>query len=269
MSVLREDRDGFVVLTLHDDANRNALGQTMVADLRGHVASCAAEGRTLVVFRHKGPAFSSGFDRSGDPADDAVRQRFVEIQRLLDELLAAPFMTVAYATGPAVGAGADLFMHCDIRYAGRGASFLFPGVRFGIVLGIRRLVNVVGTEAALELVLRQRRFDATEAAAAGLARLMPDDDHPGEELASLAASVGSLGQPTVGHVLRVIRMLDEPKGGGSAMDHLTASLEPPGLVERMAGGLGRLGGSDRLRAESLTEDLVRSSHWQQPEGEVR
>ncbi len=240
MNVLREERGSIVVLTLQDDATRNALARETVSDLRRHVADCAAEGRVLMEIRHDGPAFSSGFERKSDPGEQLLRRRFVEIQQLFDELLASPFVTVAYADGAAVGAGADLFTHCDIRLTGRRASFRFPGARFGVVLGVSRLSGVVGSSVALQLVLGQRTIDAEVAELVGLSRNVADEDVVRAEMSVLAESLGELGQPAVGRVLSALRAPSDPKGGGSPMDHLVASFEPSGLSERMSRGLGRL-----------------------------
>ena len=71
------------------------------------------------------------------------------------------------ATGRAWGAGADLFASCDIRACAPDATFRFPGTAFGIVLGTRRLVELVGWDRARPLVTEGATHDAAAATRGG------------------------------------------------------------------------------------------------------
>src|SRR5699024_8741853 len=98
----------------------------------------------------------------------SIRQRFRDIQTLLDQIREAPAATVALVNGPAVGAGADLAVSCDYRIASDQANFKFPGSRFGVILGVDQLVRTVGTSAASDILLRNRGLGAIEALRLGL-----------------------------------------------------------------------------------------------------
>lgn len=75
---------------------------------------------------------------------------------------------MVFVQGRAYGAGADLVAACDIRVATEEAIFRFPGWRFGIGLGTRRLVNRIGATAAQELLVTTDPIDAPAAKRIGL-----------------------------------------------------------------------------------------------------
>lgn len=79
-----------------------------------------------------------------------------------------PIRTAAFATGRAWGAGADLFAACDLRARRPMPRSRFPGSAFGIVLGTRRLTEIVGWDRARPLVTEGVMLEAPGARAAGL-----------------------------------------------------------------------------------------------------
>jgi len=66
-----------------------------------------------------------------------------------------------------IGAGADLVASCGLRVAAPDASFRLPGLRFGVVLGTRRLASRIGGDKARDILSASRTFDAREALALG------------------------------------------------------------------------------------------------------
>ena len=131
-----------------------------------------------LVFRGRGRHFCTGFDLSGleSETDATLRARFVALEGLLQAVWHAPVRTVAVATGRAWGAGADLFASCDVRACTPDATFRFPGTAFGIVLGTRRLVELIGWDRARPLVTEGATHDAAAALAAGLATDIVEGD---------------------------------------------------------------------------------------------
>lgn len=82
-------------------------------------------------------------------------------------------LSVAAVSGPAVGAGFQLALACDLRLAADTASFRMAETSLGIVpdlAGTRPLVRAVGEAAALEICLTGRTVRAEEAARLGLVR---------------------------------------------------------------------------------------------------
>jgi enoyl-CoA hydratase len=86
--------------------------------------------------------------------------------------------TVAAIEGVCVGGGLELAMLCDIRICGEGSRFGVPINRIGVTMAypeIGALIERVGRQAALEILLEGRVFGAAEALAKGLvSRVVPD-----------------------------------------------------------------------------------------------
>lgn len=117
-----------------------------------------------------GPNFCTGFDLSDLEAetDDTLLARFVRVELLLQKVHRAPLMTASLAHGKTLGAGADKFACCSVRWASPGATFAFPGAGFGLVLGSGRLGALVGPVHASAWILSGRQITAQEATLAGL-----------------------------------------------------------------------------------------------------
>lgn len=163
---------GVVTLTLARPTRGNALDPALVDALDDAVAiACARHDAHTLVLHGAGDHFCTGFDLSDAHAtsDGDLLLRFVRIEQMLARLYAAPLRTVAYARGHAFGAGADLFAACQVRVAHDSASFRFPGARFGLVLGTRRLAQRIGADLTRRIVTEGTTLDAANAVASELA----------------------------------------------------------------------------------------------------
>jgi enoyl-CoA hydratase/carnithine racemase len=79
--------------------------------------------------------------------------------------------SVAAIQGPAVGAGFQLALACDLRVASEDARFAMLEVRFGLVPdlgGSHRLARQIGPARAKELIWTGRAVEADEAERIGL-----------------------------------------------------------------------------------------------------
>jgi enoyl-CoA hydratase len=107
-------------------------------------------------------------------SDGDLLHRFVRIEQLLQALHHAPLTTLALCHGSAFGAGADLVAACDWRVAAPATRFRMPGLRFGVVLGTRRLAALIGADAAHEILSTSRTFEAPEAARLGFVQRLAE-----------------------------------------------------------------------------------------------
>ena len=125
---------------------------------------------TLVI-EGAGRHLCTGFDLASLEAetDATLLHRMVRIEQMLAMLWRVPMRTCALGRGRITGAGADLFAACDHRLIAPDASLQFPGVRFGLVLGTRRLGARVGADRALRILAGGERVTAEVALAIGLA----------------------------------------------------------------------------------------------------
>lgn len=87
---------------------------------------------------------------------------------------------VAAIHGHCVGAGLELALACDLRYASQEASFGFPELGLGIIPGqggTQRLPRVVPTNVAMEMILTTEPISAARALEVGLVnRVVPLPD---------------------------------------------------------------------------------------------
>ena len=169
--LLVESCEGVCVATLDRPVKGNALDEALVEALFEAIDGAIndEEVHTLVIAAN-GRNFCTGFDLSdlAEQSDGDLLRRFVAVEELLATLWHAPIRTVALASGRAWGAGADLFACCDQRLAAPDASFTFPGARFGLVLGTRRLASVVGETTALQILGEGAVLDVAAAEATAL-----------------------------------------------------------------------------------------------------
>ncbi len=164
------ERDGLTtVVTLNRPDKLNAFNAEIVDELLLAVQQAEQNDTRLLVFKSNGKGFSGGFDLSDveSSSDGDLLLRFVQVEALLQAVYHAPFATSAFVHGPCYGAAADLVAACQSRVATPDARFRMPGLRFGIVLGTGRLNNLVGSDEARSLLLRDKPFGADEALSKG------------------------------------------------------------------------------------------------------
>jgi enoyl-CoA hydratase len=178
--VIRFAVDGPVGLATIDRVERrNALDAEHCDELRAALES--HRDLLAVVVTGAGSAFCAGADLGTRFADgggrgaDTFRPAF---ERVLDAIVDYPAPVIAAVHGPAIGAGMQLAVACDLRIAGPDARLAIPGGRLGILLSatnISRLATLVGQGAARDFLLTGRSVDAAEGVVVGLVQREADD----------------------------------------------------------------------------------------------
>ena len=175
--VLLQVDSGVALITINDPDRRNAVTDEISAGLRLAVEEAQSNPKVhAVVVTGAGKAFCAGADLSalGAAAEDGLR-------RLYDGFLAVAdctLPTVAAVNGPAVGAGLNLALACDVRIAGPAALFDARFQKLGIHPGggmTWMLQRAVGPQLARAALLFGMRFDAHAAVSHGLALKIADD----------------------------------------------------------------------------------------------
>jgi enoyl-CoA hydratase len=185
MTLHVEHRDRVQVLTLDDPDRRNALSASMVDEIVAAVEAAEVDdGTGAIVVTGAAPAFCSGADTSNLRAlgdDDGSDSG--SVRSIYDGFLAVrdcTLPTVAAVNGPAVGAGFNLALCCDVRLAGESARFDSRFMTIGIHPGgghTWMLDRAVGPQAAAAMVLFGERIEGRRAAELGLAwRCVPDTE---------------------------------------------------------------------------------------------
>jgi len=233
VSGLRAERDGPVArLTLDRPDKANALDDALVEALLAAVATAAHDGTRLLALFPGAKNFSAGFDFSDAAAatDGELLRRFVRIEQLLQVVWHAPFATIAFAHGRNFGAGADLFVACDVRVAAPGTTFRMPGLRFGLQLGTRRLAQRIGNDAARTLLADSSTIDADRAVALRFATRIAAPS----EWAGLLAMERDRAQALTAEAAMRLRAATVTDTRASDMADLVASVTVPGLKARIA-----------------------------------
>lgn len=109
---------------------------------------------------------------------------------MLDALVSNSRPVVAYAHGPAVGAGMELLLASDIVIMAPDAWCELPPARLGFALdnwSIRRLADIVGLGHARAILLASQRVSAQRAMDIGLAHNLGDCDAARELCARIAS----------------------------------------------------------------------------------
>ncbi|MFT4298534.1 MAG: enoyl-CoA hydratase [Aeromicrobium sp.] len=168
MSVLDARRDGDVaVLTLTRPDRRNALNIDLCRALHAAVDEAVEAGSRVVVITGEGTAFCAGADLGG-----VYGEEFLEaLYGMLHRLTQVPVPVIAAVNGPAIGAGTQLAMACDLRVADETARFAVPTAKNGMAVDawtIRTLGKLAGMGPARRLMLAADTLDRDEALACGL-----------------------------------------------------------------------------------------------------
>jgi enoyl-CoA hydratase len=179
-----ERDNGLRILTLDRHERRNALDLAMCADLGAAIDAVAGDaGARALVVTGAGSAFCAGADLPalfGD-TEQNFGDRRTHLLSVYDSFLrlrGLAIPTVAAVQGPAVGAGLNLALSCDVRIAGPEASFAASFTRIGLHPGggcTWFLVDVLGRQRALALLLSGGSVDGPAAVSAGLALELADD----------------------------------------------------------------------------------------------
>jgi enoyl-CoA hydratase len=167
-SVLELERDGNVtLLTLTRDDRRNALNLELCNAVREAAEGAVADGTRVIVVTGRGSAFCSGADLGGVYGDEFLKALY----GMLHGLTRLPVPVIAAVNGPAIGAGTQLALACDLRVADVTARFAVPTAKNGMAVDgwtIRTLAQLAGTGRARRLMLAADSLDRDEALAAGL-----------------------------------------------------------------------------------------------------
>ena len=222
-----ELRGQVAVATIDRQERRNALNGELCDELRGHLEE-STDARAVVI-TGAGTAFCSGADlvtrfaAEGDTTTDTFRPAF---ERVLDAIVAHPAPVVAAINGPAIGAGMQLAVACDVRVAALGARLAIPGGKLGIHLSARniwRLAQLVGQGAARDFLLAGRTVDAEEAKHMGLVQYV-EHDALGAALA-LAGEIAASAPLTVQGHKRSLNLIADAQWLGDDARAQIAALE--------------------------------------------
>lgn len=185
--ITTEEKEGVGLIVLDRHGKRNALDVEHLDGLRASVEKFAGAVRSIVV-TGAGTSFCAGADLGGVYGDGFRTALYATLRAIV----AAPVPVIAAVNGPAIGAGTQLAIACDLRVAADTAVFAVPTARNGLAVDpwtVRRLALLAGGGPARAMLLGAEQLDAHQAKTCGLAdRLGPLADAMAwaQEIAELA-----------------------------------------------------------------------------------
>jgi enoyl-CoA hydratase len=241
MAELRTVRDGQVaVVTLDAPERRNAL----TVDLGDEILAAFDEVEDdesvgAVVVTGAPPAFCAGADLSH--LGQSQREGLLKIYEGFLRVARSPLPTVAAVNGPAVGAGLNLALACDVILAGESARFDTRFLQLGLHPGgghTWMMRHRIGAQAAAALVLFGEVLDGRAAEQARLAwRCFPDGDLVAE--ATAFAARAAAGPPEL--VAKIKRTLNDigripthEEAVERELDPQVWSVSQPAFAEKLA-----------------------------------
>lgn len=171
--------EGVADLRINRPKQANSLSADTWQDLRraAQLLDATPEVR-VVVLSGEGRHFCAGIDlgmlgqlRPADlepgRAGEELRRRILDLQDTLTWFERCRKPVLAAISGACIGAGLDLAVACDLRYASADAQFVLKEVDMGLAADVgvlQRLPRIVGEGIARELAYTGRAVTGTEAA---------------------------------------------------------------------------------------------------------
>jgi methylglutaconyl-CoA hydratase len=166
--------DGVRTLTLDSPSNRNALSVRLLDQLAQALREATGDaGVRAVVLTGTGTVFCSGADLS--ERGSGAPNRMPEI---LTTMIESPVPVLVRVNGHARAGGLGLIAAADMAVAAEATTFAFTEVRVGVAPAMIMVpaLRVVDRRFLARMVLTGERFDAAQAAAAGLLSAVVEDD---------------------------------------------------------------------------------------------
>lgn len=179
-TVLVEQRGVVTIITLNRPESRNALRKQECLAMAEAVRAAGepagedkanpdATAARAVLIRGEGPVFCAGADLKGAVYGDDFGGA---ITQMLQTIVRAPIPVIADIQGPAVGAGCQLALACDLRIFGDDAKVWIPAADHGLALDTWthvRAKELLGGAVARNLFLGSASVGGEQAVALGFA----------------------------------------------------------------------------------------------------
>lgn len=199
-------------IDFHREDKKNALTSEMYSALTSILAKAKSNDEVnVVLFKGSEGCFCAGNDIA-DFLQQTVLDEGSPVLKFLQEVSTFDKPMVAAVSGPAVGIGTTLLLHCDLVYATNKTYFSLPFVDLGLCpeAGSSYLLpRQLGYVQAAELLLLAEPFDAAKAKDLGIINDVVDSESYFEVAQEKAEKLAR--KPA--HALRVSRQLLRSNSG--------------------------------------------------------
>lgn len=202
-------------ITLNRPDVLNAINEEMLPPWVAALEQCrTSDDVDVIVITGAGEAFCRGGDttRLGahtTPSPVEIKQQFWDrLHQIPKKLAEIDKPVIAAVNGLASGAGVDVSLQCDIRFAADSAQFRVSYTAFGLVPGnggTYFLPRIVGEAKAMELFMAAEPISAEEARAIGMVNQVFPEDEFMERTMAFARKVTERAPLAVRLVKRAVR----------------------------------------------------------------
>jgi enoyl-CoA hydratase/carnithine racemase len=239
---------GVAHIALNQPERRNALTEELARALREEVKVVAADpSARVLVLTGAGEAFCAGADLGSLGAEsstpEAKRQVLADYYRAFLDLRDLSIPTIAAVNGPAIGAGLNLALCCDLRVVAEDAQLAAPFIRLGIHPGggaTWMLMRLAGVAATREMLLLGQPIDAGRAVQLGLANRVVPSAELGQAALDWATALAALSGPVLRNIKRSLWMAETGASLDSVLAFETAAQAESMLTEDAAEGWAAL-----------------------------
>jgi len=222
------DSNGVAVVTLSRAATGNSLNPVVASEIADAITLVGATAR-CVILRSEGRVFCAGADLAfldtliGKTKEEVASSIYGNFQRMIRSIVDCPVPVIASLQGGAAGAGCDLALACDFIVASESGWLEESWINIGAtsaLAGAFHLIQSVGSQRTLDLLLSGRRLSATEALALGVVIDVVAPESLDDATRTRAVSIGSRDPEAV-----------------RAMKHLVRSAKREGFERALENGL--------------------------------
>lgn len=172
--IIYQETAGLAIITIHRPQKKNALTANMWDQLAKIALQVLDNPKNKVlILRGTGENFTAGSDLKefNSISLEKAEEAFIHMENTISTIEHLPIPVIGVINGPAMGAGLELALACDIRIGSDKAKMGIPVGKLGITLNnkfAKRLVDLIGPSATKDLVYTGRLYKAEEAYKIGM-----------------------------------------------------------------------------------------------------
>ncbi len=170
MDILTRKANGIFTITFNRPHKKNAITAAMYQTMADALKEAESDAEVrAILFTGSPEIFTAGNDLE-DFMKNPPQKRKSPVYQFMQNLSGASKPVVAAVSGPAVGIGTTMLMHCDFVYAADNAQFSMPFAKLGLCPEFSSsmlLVQIAGYQRAAEKLMLGEAFSAQEASAMG------------------------------------------------------------------------------------------------------
>lgn len=172
--IVYQETAGLAIITIRRPQAKNALTAKMWDELRTIALQVLDNPKNKVLLiRGYGEQFTAGSDikEFNSISLELAEKAFIHMEKTISTIERLLIPTIAVINGPAMGAGLELALACDLRIGSEKAKLGIPVGKLGITLNnkfAQRLVSLIGPSMTKDLVYTGRMLKSDESYRLGL-----------------------------------------------------------------------------------------------------